>query len=341
MMLSHSLRAARRAGVRHVSTQAVVYERLGNPTNVLKESDVEIGGGGLRADEGLVQMIAAPVDRFDLSAVAGAVAGVPATGIAGNQGVGVVNAVGSAVTALSKGDRVVPIVPGVGTWSKFAVAHASSVAAVPKGINDEQAALLGNGATALRVLGDAGLKNGDTVIHDGAAGPAGLAFVQVAKAKGLKTISIVDENAVDYKNVSKALKAAGSQAVIHESMASSDSFRKVCADLKPKLAVHSSSSKGSSAELARALGDGGVLVSVSGAGPVVVPSSVLIEKGVTVRGFNLAKELASTSGETIKELEKLIKDGKLTQPAATKVPLSNFDDAIKQAATGASVLFTM
>lgn len=329
---------------RSVSSSAVTFERSGSPKSVLKSETITINDK-LSGSQVLVRMLAAPVTNLDLNSVAGLVPGGKSSGVAGSEGVGEVESVGSGVKGLKKGDRVVPVVSGTGTWSQYAVAEETSLFSIPSSVDVEQAALLGSSpATAIRVLSDVvALKAGDAVVVNGANSGVGMALVQVAKAKGLKVVSVVNQGVSDFKSVSATLKAAGSEVVVDAATAESSTFKKACGGVEPKLAVHCATSAEAAASIARVLAPGGTLVSVSGAGPVTLPSSLLIDRDVKVQGFNLANALNSNGENTFKELLELVKDGALKQVVAAKEPLANVGAALEKASSNpnGTVLFTM
>jgi len=68
----------------------------------------------------LIRMVAAPITPNDLTQVKGFSAGA-SSGVAGNEGLGVVQAVGSAVTNVSVNDQVMPAGTGFGTCWRLAM----------------------------------------------------------------------------------------------------------------------------------------------------------------------------------------------------------------------------
>lgn len=328
---------------RFVSAQAVVYDRLGAPADVLKGGQVSVGES-LGGSQVLVKMVSANISSVDLASVSGLIPGVSTSGICGNEGLGVVEAVGSNVKSIKKGDHVVATKAGMGTWASHAVAEESGLAAVPKEITPEQASLLGAGsAIALSVL--SGLKSGDAVICNGATTAVGLAVAQIGAAKGLKVVCVVDDACADLKQASAALKAAGASVVVGQAAAGSSTFKKACKDLKPVLAVHCSASSSAATDIARVLLPCASLVAVSGAGPITLPSSLLIDRGVMVKGFHLAAALEAdgAASKVVGELVELVKAGKLSPQVAASESLANFQQAIKAASASpnGSVLIKM
>ncbi|MGH3759400.1 quinone oxidoreductase family protein [Actinophytocola sp.] len=110
----------------------------------------------------------------------------------GNEGAGVVRAVGPDVTDFSVGDRVA-WADVAGSYAQQAVVPVDKAFAVPAGIDDEvAAAAMLQGLTAhYLVTSTYPVKPGDTVLVHAAAGGVGLLLVQAAKSRGGKVIGTV------------------------------------------------------------------------------------------------------------------------------------------------------
>ena len=202
----------------------------------------------------------------------------------------------------------------------------------------------GNATTAEQLLSNAAA--GSCIIHNAANSALGTAVAQIAKSKGLKVVSVVSEGVADYKKVEQALKAAGSDVVVTEASAGSAAFKKTIAALKPSVAVHCDASDSAATTLARLLAVGGSLVSASGAGVVTVPSSLLIDRGISVSGAGISVSgtaAKSDDGSTAQELLSLVKAGKVAVPVASAMSLGEFREAVEaaEANPNGSVLFTM
>ena len=133
--------------------------------------------------------------------------------IAGNEGAGVVEAVGKGVKDLKVGDRV--CYTGLpGSYCEARLVPAERVVKVPKGISDEQAAsMLLKGMTVhYLIFSTYKVKKGETVLWHAAAGGVGLIAGQWLKKLGVTTIGTVgsDEKA-------KLAKAHGYKHVINYS----------------------------------------------------------------------------------------------------------------------------
>jgi NADPH2:quinone reductase len=112
--------------------------------------------------------------------------------IPGQEGAGVVTAVGARAKSAKVGDRVAW--SGVlGSYAEFVVAPEEHLVPVPASISDEQAAAsMVHGLTAHYLVNDAyKLKAGETALVHAAAGGVGLLLVQMARAIGARVIGTV------------------------------------------------------------------------------------------------------------------------------------------------------
>jgi NADPH:quinone reductase-like Zn-dependent oxidoreductase len=119
---------------------------------------------------------------------------VPPPYVPGMDAAGVLEQVGeAAVTDLRPGDRVMAIVVPRGAHGAYAeriVVPAESVARVPAGASDAEAASLPmNGLTARLALDVLDLEPGQTLAVTGAAGALGGYTIQLARADGLRVVA--------------------------------------------------------------------------------------------------------------------------------------------------------
>ncbi|MFW0753935.1 alcohol dehydrogenase catalytic domain-containing protein [Pseudomonas sp. H11T01] len=188
---------------------AIVHERLGLAGEVLELRVVpEPGLPG--EGEVLVRVTFAPIHRGDLLAIEGSpafgdlVSLSNGTRIPGFEGVGIVEALGSAVVTGSQvnvGDRVA-FFPVSGAWCERVVAPMASLVRLPDEVTDEQAAhMLINTITARLVLsaGHNALpserKTSVTVIQTGASSAVGQLLTALLIANGVDTIRLVRSEA--------------------------------------------------------------------------------------------------------------------------------------------------
>ena len=136
--------------------------------------------------------------------------------IAGNEGVGVVTAVGGNVQGIKAGDWVIPSNNGFPTWQTEIVADQQDVLKVPNDIPASYAATISvNPCTAYRMLKDfVQLQPGDVIIQNGANSMVGQAVIQLAREMGVKTINIVREHRPYMDGVVRTLQGMGGDVEI-------------------------------------------------------------------------------------------------------------------------------
>ena len=113
--------------------------------------------------------------------------------VPGNEGAGVVTAIGDGVTLFQTGDRIAYAGGPIGAYAQERVIAADKIVKVPDGIAlDVAASMMLKGMTAeylLRRTYD--VKPGDTILYHAAAGGVGLILGQWAKALGATVIGTV------------------------------------------------------------------------------------------------------------------------------------------------------
>jgi NADPH:quinone reductase len=111
----------------------------------------------------------------------------------GNEGAGVVEALGAGVKGFKIGDRVAYGTGPLGAYSEKRNFPANRLIKLPKAISDETAAgMMLKGMTVRYLLrATYKVKRGQTVLYHAAAGGVGLIFSQWAKALGVKVIGTV------------------------------------------------------------------------------------------------------------------------------------------------------
>ena len=165
-----------------------------------------------RPNEVIVNVHAAPVNFVDLLVVSGAYQFLPSLPFTPGKGpAGVVSAVGSKVTSLQVGDRVLAMAEQGGYAEKVAVA-VEQCYRLPHGLSFEQAAGMGVAFdTAWCALRDrARLQPGETVLVLGASGAVGFAAIQLAKAMGAKVLA-----GIGRPDKASEVRRAGADAIIN------------------------------------------------------------------------------------------------------------------------------
>ncbi len=171
--------------------QGLQLTGYGDPADVIKLVDVP-DVGAPRPDEVVIDVEASPVEPTDLYIVAG-VYGLlpPLPHLLGAQGAGRVSAVGRNVKYLKEGDRCM-VPPLSSAWVNKVKAEASFLRPLPSG-DVNQLSMLGiNPLTAYLLLTEfRPLKAGDWIIQNGANSSVGRAVIPIAKARGIRTVSVV------------------------------------------------------------------------------------------------------------------------------------------------------
>jgi trans-2-enoyl-CoA reductase len=318
----------------------VVFDAHGHPSRVLRVDDA-YPVPSLGPDDVLVWFKVSPVNPSDLNAVEGTYPTLPKTfpAVGGSEGVGEVVRFGTNVTVRSfvGGDtgsfgeskdenasasrvlKVIPEVPGVGTWREFAVLPASVLRVIPSRVPDELAAqMCVNLPTALRMLEDfvdlgvdfSGPRTSNpetsardfvktvsaTVAINAPASAVGRAALQMCKARGVPVVCALRprETREAWDEDVARLRRLGASAVVRDvgtGCFRSPEARAVLSTLPPvRLALNGVGGE-SSAALAGVLCEDGVMVTYGGMArvPAYVPTGSAIFKNVTARGFWLSR----------------------------------------------------
>ncbi|MGQ9490103.1 MAG: quinone oxidoreductase family protein [Anaerolineae bacterium] len=186
--------------------QAIRYHEFGGP-EVLQLEDLPNPSPG--PGQALVKVAAAGVNFIDIYQRMGWYK-VPLPAIPGNEGAGVVQAVGEGVTDVAAGDRVAWF-GASGCYAEYALVPADRLAPLPAALSFEQgAAAMVQGVTAY-VLSHVTypLKPGDRCLVHAAAGGVGLLLCQMAKAAGAFVIGTTST-----EEKAALARAAGADEVI-------------------------------------------------------------------------------------------------------------------------------
>jgi len=152
---------------------------------------VEVAVPQPKASEALVRVMVAGVNAIDSQFRDGSLRTVLPF-IPGQEGSGVVTAVGTQVKTVKIGDRVAWS-GTLGSYAEFVAAPEEHLVPVPPSVTDQQAAAaMMHGLTAHYLVNDAHkLKAGETALVHAAAGGVGLLVVQMARALGARVIGTV------------------------------------------------------------------------------------------------------------------------------------------------------
>lgn len=297
---------------------------------------VEFSLPELVSGQTLVQVLAAPINPSDvltLTGVYGMLPPLPAVG--GNEGVGKVVALGPDTKGPAIGQTVLLPV-GCGTWSSHIVADAKTLMPLPNDADPLQLAMMTvNPPTASLMLSEfVHLQPGEWVIQNAANSAVGTYLMQIAKARGLKTVNIVRRESA----VAGVLEAGG-DVVLVDGEQLAKRVAEATGGAKIRLGIDAVGGQ-STDHLATSLAEGGVLVNygaMSGEPCQISPASFVF-RDVTLRGFWLSKWFIKSSPESrmvvFGEIAQLIASGKLKTRIQATYSIEQIKEAVAAAAAG-------
>lgn len=313
--------------------RALRFHEHGPPADVLHLDDVETpepGPGAVR-----VRLTHRSVNPADLALVRGTYGRsrrLPAVG--GNEGAGVVDALGDGVEGLAVGQRVVKLGEAP-TWQEHVVLPAADVLPIPDALPDEAAAqLFVNPLTAwllLRTVPD--LQAGDAVVQTAGASAVARIVTELAVRDGARVVAIVrrDDHA-------ERLRKLGAVPVVAD--ANTREARAALQDAldgEPARAVFDPVAGAAGALALSGLGEGGTHVvfgALSGDALPVSPGA-LIYQNVTVRGLWRTQWVAQApraeSHAALAELATLAASGAISLPVDATFDLAAGAEAARAA----------
>ncbi|QRV88805.1 Zinc-binding dehydrogenase [Ceratobasidium sp. AG-Ba] len=274
------------------SRRAIIYSETGDPSQVLSVSKVSALSEKVPAGNVGVKFLLSPINPADLNVVQGVYPSKPEirndlgtpfpSFIGGNEGLAQVECVGNGVNNLSIGDWVILSKPQSGTWASHAYADAKDVIPVDKKVGEVRAATITvNPPTARGMLSDfRDLVEGDFVIQNGANSAVGQAVIQIAAARGLRTINVVRDRP-GIEDLKQQLVSLGATHVLTEDELADKSTRGKVKEWTGrkgiKLGLNCVSGKMTTV-LAKYLGENAALVSYGAMSksPLSLPTSLFI-----------------------------------------------------------------
>ncbi|KAG2145480.1 uncharacterized protein EDB93DRAFT_1087070 [Suillus bovinus] len=316
--------------------RAIVYNTNGDPARVLSAfSFPELPPPP--PDTVNIRFLLAPINPADINVIEGVYPMKPEPDVflsqakdhplfvGGNEGLGKVIDVGEGVVGLQKDDWVVMTKAQSGTWSSAKNVALSDVLKVPKqDLSEAQAATITvNPPTAYNMLHDfAQLVKGDWIVQNGANSAVGQAVIQIAAAKGYKTINFIrDRYGVEL--LKQHLKLLGATHVVAYDELTEKSLRakvKTWTGGKDIRLGLNCVSGNTTTLMARLLGNNAHLVSYGAMSkePLSLPTSLFIFKNLACHGFWQSRWYSDKSlekrQELLKTLTALMREGKLQGP---------------------------
>lgn len=326
------------------TAKVVCLRNTGKPEDVVRVETWDLPA--LEPHQILVEPLAAPINPADLNVLEGNYAIRPTLpAVVGNEGVGVVAQIGSAVTNLAVGRHVVAPMQ-LGWWCSARVMNAADALAVPADIPVEMASMLAvNPPTAYRLLLDfAALQPGDWVVQNVANSGVGRAVIHLARHKGWRTVNLVRR-----PELIAELKAEGADVVVTDATALSKQIRDLTSGAEIKLGLNAVGGE-SARQVAKSLAAHGTIVTYGAMArePMQIENGLLIFKDIRFRGLWISAWYRTATRAQIEamfaELLPLVRAGKLSVPVEKTYPLDEARAAIahsNRGGRGGKILFRM
>lgn len=316
------------------SVKSLFYKEYGEPVDVLHITTQTINQP--ESNQVSVKWLLAPVNPADINTIQGKYPSKPPLpAIPGNEGVGEVIAIGPNVKHLNVGDRVIPNGVNLGTWRTHANYKSEELMKVPKDVGTIEASMLNvNPCTAYRMLKDfVTLKPGDTVIQNGGNSAVGQMVIQLCKAWNFKSVNVVRDrpNITELKNY--LIDLGADEVFTEDEIRKTQIFRNKMLP-SPKLALNCICGQ-NALEIMRHLSHGGIMVTYGGMSrePLTVPTSALIFKDITLKGFWMTawtkENMNSKERENMfNQLGILFRDKKMKAPPHKLIPFCQYQEAV-------------
>ncbi len=253
----------------------------------------------------------------------------------GSEGVARVVKVGSGVTGIKEGDRV--LYPrGASTWVTRSKVSASSLFALPEKADPQQLSMLMvNPPTAYLLLTEyVALKKGDWVIQTAGNSGVGRAVIAIGKQMGIHTVSVVRR-----PELVDELKKLGGNVVLVEGPDLAKRVAEATGKAKIMLGLDCVGGPGLMA-INDSLANGGTLVAfgVMSGGPGPFFTAPNIFRDLTLKGFWLLNWFNKNPTERVVEVQKKmaawIADGTLFTPVEATYRLTESSAALSHSAKG-------
>lgn len=327
-----------------IQTTAVKFTRTGVPEDVVEVSRMELAD--LRPNQVLVRMQAAPINPADLNMLEGRYAVQPELpAVAGMEGIGVVAKKGVGVSGLREGQQVIAPLR-TGSWCEAYITEGTNVIPVPPGMPVDQAAMLAiNPPTAWHLLHRfVRLHPGDWLIQNAANSGVGRCVIQIAAAKGLRTVSIVRR-----AELVDELRSLGGDVVVVDGPQLRDEVREATGGAPIRLGLNATCGP-ILKRMLPCVADGGTVVTYGAMArePFILSNAHLIFRDITARGFWITGWYRNATELEVQELFAalcpMLKAGSIYCPVEARYPLFQSRDAILHASRegrSGKILFEM
>jgi trans-2-enoyl-CoA reductase len=225
---------------------------------------------------------------------------------------------------------------GCGSWASHVVAEAAQLVELPNEADPQQLAMMTiNPPTAALLLSEfVRLDSDEWVIQNAANSAVGLYLVQLARARGQRTINVVRR-----EDAAAIVQAAGGDVVITDGDDLDRRVAEATGGVEIRLGLDAVAGT-ATGRLADCLCRGAILVNYGhmSDAPCTVQPDAFVFRDLTMRGFWLASWFRSTPqserAALLGEIAGLIANGKLHTPIHATYDLGEIKEAVAVAAGG-------
>lgn len=317
--------------------KSIVFERFGNPDEVLRVHDIpmpEFGRGEVR-----VRMTSSPINPSDLLVVRGQYGRLPRLpATPGFEGVGVVDAVGPGllrhIRRVKPGKRVAVLNGAGGNWQEYIVVPVRQVVPVPAILPDDQvASFFVNPATAL-IMTRYILKipQGAWLLQTAAGSALGRMVIRLGRRFGFRTINVVRRR----EQADELRQSGGDEAISTNDESIEERVQAITGGNGVPFAIDAVGGATGSAVI-RALARGGHLVVYGTLSnePMSIDQRILITGDRKVEGFWLSNWVSKQSKlgmlGLFRRIIQYMSEGVLTSEVGARFALADIQAAVKQA----------
>jgi NADPH:quinone reductase-like Zn-dependent oxidoreductase len=310
----------------------VIFDQTGEPADVLKIVDVPMPEP--KAGQVRVKVMAAPVNPSDLLYVQGKYGlapRLPEAGV-GFEGAGIIDAIGTGVGGgieLSKGARV--CFTANGSWAEYVTVPISGLMPLPDKTSFEIGAQMYiNPVTALVMLKEAALKEGEWLLLTGGASSVNRVVIQLANRRGIRTICTVRSSLQE-----DVLKELGATEVVNIKQDKlKDAVMTITGGKGADCCFEAvGGSTGLEALLSLAQGGKCIVYGMMSGEPIPIDSGALIFNNIQVNGFWLSNWFKKANLvdmlKTTRELYSLISNEEIAFGPAEKYFLHDVQKAVQ------------
>ena len=340
-------------------SKALAFHNYGQPESALflHSHSISPAHGKLLT----LRFLASPINPADINQIQGVYPSAPnfttALGtpepiaVGGNEGVAEVIATGTGVKSLARGDWVIMKNPGFGTWRTHAQTTEDNLLKIAdkSGVTAAQAGTVSiNPCTAYRILKDfVKMEEGQWFIQNGANSSVGRAVIQLGRLWGYKSINIIRSRPSGLPELKQELCDLGADIVVTDEEAQAGEFNEKVREWtnggQQPLSLGLNCVGGrSTTAIAKVLSPDGQLVTYGAMSkmPVQLPTSLLIFKNISFKGFWVSKWGEHNSVEkakTVQHVLQLIREGKFKDPPLEEIlwDADTSKDYLIKAVTGA------